>query len=171
MSKTNGGNFKQLLRDGTRLLQANQPQAAAELLQQALDLKPNHIETATNLGGAYILMGRHRKAIPILEKAIEEADENPGLWMNLGAAYLGNPILATGERQLKAIDAFKKAAELDPKMPNVFYNIGLIYRDRKETLKAIAMFQKALEANPDDRDAKRIIRRLSRDVSGNGGEA
>ena len=87
------------------------------------------------------------------------------IWTNLGAAYLGNPILARDEHHDKAIAAFKKALEIDPKAPNVAYNLGLIYRDRKETPEALHWFQQALKANPNDNDAQRYIDDLSAEDS------
>jgi tetratricopeptide (TPR) repeat protein len=85
------------------------------------------------------------------------------VWTNLGAAYLGNPVLATDEQQRKAIGAFRQAYELDPRTPSVAYNIGLIYRDRKALAKALKWFRRALEADPHDRDARNILQRLLRE--------
>jgi tetratricopeptide (TPR) repeat protein len=82
------------------------------------------------------------------------------LWINLGAAYLGNPILATDEQQLKAISAFQRALQIDPFAPSAAYNIGLIYIDRQERDKAIAAFRLAAKSDPGDMDAKRLLARL-----------
>ena len=81
-------------------------------------------------------------------------------WTNLGAAYLGNPVLATAEQQDKAIAAFERALECDPVAPHVAYNLGLIYRDRNDRDRAIHWFTRALQADPLDRDARRILEKL-----------
>jgi tetratricopeptide (TPR) repeat protein len=78
----------------------------------------------------------------------------------LGAAYLGNPVLATQEQQLRAIKAFETALELDPVAPSVDYNLGLIFVDRKEHDLAMSAFQRAIEVNPFDRDARAWLRKL-----------
>jgi tetratricopeptide (TPR) repeat protein len=98
--------------------------------------------------------------VPILEKAIAHESGNAMVWTNLGAAYLGNPALATAEQQDKAIVAFERALACDPAAPHVAYNIGLIYRDRDDRERAIHWFTRALQANPLDPDARRILERL-----------
>jgi tetratricopeptide (TPR) repeat protein len=81
------------------------------------------------------------------------------LWLNLGAAYLGNPVLALDRHQQQAIRAFQRALELHPEAPNAAYNIGLIYRDRKELDNAIHWFGQAVQHNPGDADAYRLLAR------------
>ncbi len=106
------------------------------------------------------MAGRHKKAIPLLEAARDAEPGNAMVWINLGAAYLGNPVLATDEQQTRAIEAFEKALELNPVAPSVHYNLGLIYIDRKEPDLALAAFRQAVQTDPMDRDARLWIRRL-----------
>lgn len=152
--------FRNHMRQGTTLLTQGKPADALLLLQKAHRLKPDNLDVALNLGGAFILAGRHRHAVPILEQAVQRAPANAQLWINLGAAYLGNPITATDERQQKALGAFHKALELDPLAHSVAYNIGLIHRDRGEIDLAIAAFRRAVLADPRDRDALRLLEKL-----------
>ncbi|MCP4184040.1 MAG: tetratricopeptide repeat protein, partial [Hyphomicrobiales bacterium] len=44
--------------------------------------------------------------------------------------------------------------------PSVAYNIGLIYRDRKDNETAIEWFKKAVKHNPRDQHARSMIERL-----------
>ena len=152
--------YRDLLLRGTRLLKAGKHSRALPLLERAHERNPQDVDAALNLSGAYILSGEFEEAISVLENLRERAPENPMVWTNLGAAYLGNPVLATDEQQRKAIEAFQQAYELDAETPNVAYNTGLIYRDRQERDKAIEWFRRALEANPDDKDARKILQRL-----------
>lgn len=152
--------FDRYYREGTQLLHEDKPAEALPLLEQAHKLDPDHIDTAINLAGAFILTQKFSRAVDVLEPLREIAADNPVLWTNLGAAYLGNPVLARDEEQEKAIEAFKHALEIDPKAPNVAYNIGLIYRDRKEFVDAIHWFERALKANPDDQHARQILKKL-----------
>lgn len=127
-------------------------------------MNPDHFDAALNLSGAYILTKKFKQAVKILSSH-EQAPPNAMVWTNLGAAYLGNPILARDEEQLQAIAAFKQALAIDPIAPNVAYNIGLIYRDRREYALAISWFQRAVQANPNDQDARNLIEKL-REMNG-----
>jgi tetratricopeptide (TPR) repeat protein len=80
----------------------------------------------------------------------------------LGAAYLGDPDEAEDKDQQRAIAAFEQAIKLDPLAPNVAYNLGLIYRDRQDNGNALHWFKRALEADPNDKDAKHYIEQLSK---------
>ncbi len=150
---------------GTELLHRGKVSQSLPFLERANDLKPDHVDAVVNLSSAYILSKRFRQAVKVLEPMSKQASDNPMVWTNLGAAYLGNPILAGNEQQLKAINSFSEAYQLNPNTPNVAYNIGLIYRDRQENIKAINWFERALRTNPHDDDAKRILDRLNADLN------
>jgi Flp pilus assembly protein TadD len=152
---------KKLLLRGTQLLQRGSVEEAARLLEKALALEPANPNIALNLGGAYILSKKFSMAVAILEPLVEVEPDNEMVWTNLGAAYLGNPVLARDEEQNKAIWAFSRALELNPTAPNVAYNLGLIFRDRKEYKKAAYWFGQAVKADPNDRDAQRLLERLA----------
>ena len=152
--------FEQLFRQGTQLLHQGKVTEARLFLEQAVELNPDHMDAALNLSGAYILTKKFSKAVTILEPLSEQYPDEAMIWTNLGAAYLGNPVLARDEEQQQAIAAFEKALVANPVAPNVAYNIGLIYRDRQEVDRAIIWFKKAIQANPNDRDARNLLRSL-----------
>ncbi len=153
--------FEALFRRGTEMLQRQKFERAIDLLKRAHDLNPEHVDTAVNLSGAYILAKKFKMAVRVLEPLSRaEGADNAMLWTNLGAAYLGNPILARDEERRRAIAAFKRALAINPIAPSVAYNIGLIYRDRQENEQAVYWFKKAVQANPNDQDARNIIARL-----------
>ena len=157
---TQRNSFDQLFRQGTTLLHQGKANDALPLLQQAHQLAPEHVDAGINLAGAYILTKKFTKAVAVLEPLREINPHNAMIWTNLGAAYLGNPILATDEQQQQAIAAFEQAVALNPAAPSVAYNIGLIYRDRQENEQAIHWFRRAVQTNPRDKDARRILKRL-----------
>lgn len=154
-------NFFDLMREGTRALQRGKTSTAIPLLEQAHQIDPENSDVILNLAGAYILTKKFKQAAALLEPLSEQDSDNPMVWTNLGAAYLGNPILANDEKHEKAIAAFKKAIKIDPKAPHVAYNLGLIYRDRKEYDDAIHWFKQAVRTNPADKDAQRYIDQLT----------
>lgn len=153
--------FRESLLQGTQLLSQRKPVDALPFLERAHKLKPDNPDAALNLGGAYIMAGRHKLAVSVLEQAVAYAPDNAQLWINLGAAYLGNPITATDECQQRALAAFNRALEIDPLARSVAYNIGLIHRDRGEIELAVAAFRRAVLADPYDRDARRMLEKLS----------
>jgi len=149
-----------LLNLGADLLAQGQAIDALDYLERAYQMDAASVPVCINLGGAYVMCGRHRKAIPILEAARDAEPGNAMIWINLGAAYLGNPILATAEQQLRAIDAFEKALQINPAAPNVHYNLGLIFVDRGDRDLAVAAFRRAMEINPSDCDARQWVAKL-----------
>jgi tetratricopeptide (TPR) repeat protein len=158
---TTSPTFTDLFRQGTALLHQSKVNEALPLLKQANTLNPEHVDAGINLAGAYILSGQFKLAVAVLEPLREIAPDNAMVWTNLGAAYLGNPVLANDEQQQQAIAAFEQALALNPAAPSVAYNIGLIYRDRRETEQAIHWFRRAVQTNPRDKDARRRLKKLS----------
>ncbi len=158
--------FNHFLRRGSGLLRDGKTKEAVRLLEKAHKLDPENFDAALNLAGAYILSKQFKSAVPILETLSEVEPHNGMVWTNLGAAYLGNPILAKDEQQQLAIDAFTKAYEINPATPNVAYNLGLVYRDRQEYETAILWFKRAIQANPNDQDARRSVERLEKKMAG-----
>jgi tetratricopeptide (TPR) repeat protein len=152
--------FREQMIVGTRLLQQRKPKEALPLLRRAYEISSGDMDAALNLSSAYIMLGRHKLAVPILEDAVDQHPENARLWINLGAAYLGNPVLANSDEQLRAILAFQRALQADPFAPSAAYNIGLIYMDRGEHTEAIAAFRLAAKSDPGDMDARRMLRKL-----------
>ncbi len=118
------------------------------------------MDAAINLGAAYLMLGHYPKAVTVLEKAAALEPGSSQLWINLGAAYLGDPQTATLDDHQRAIAAFKRALELDPAAPSVDYNLGLIYSDQGDMDAALACFRRAAAINPLDRDAARMLNRL-----------
>jgi tetratricopeptide (TPR) repeat protein len=150
-----------LLSQGARLLAQGRPGEAVAKLERAAALLPEDPDVAINLGGAYILQGRYNKAVQVLERASQVAHDNAMVWTNLAAAHLGNLDLSGPQQQSRAIAAYQRALQIDPTAPNVHYNLGLIYNDRKDWLQAKACFLLALEANPGDTDARKWLTRLA----------
>lgn len=151
----------ELLREGARLLAQNRPDEAASHLERAAALLPEDPDVAINLGGAYVLQRRYNKAVAVLERASLLAPDNAMVWTNLAAAYLGSLQLSGPQQQSKAIAAYEAALQANPATPHVHYNLGLIHHDRREHALAEHWFRRALEADPNDHDARRWLARLA----------
>jgi superkiller protein 3 len=152
--------FLAYLGRGTAAIKQGDTATAVRLLEQAAELDSDHVDAALNLGAAYVLEKSFAKAVAVLEPLAIADPENPMVWTNLGAAYLGNPVLARDEDQRRAIEAFERAIELNPMVPNVAYNLGLVHRDRQEYQAALDWFLRAVESDPRDKDAQRNVERM-----------
>ena len=152
--------FQRQMQEAAALLARGQGADAIPLLLRCYRLRPNDVIVLINLGGAYILAGKHRAAVPYLEQASELAPNNPAVWSNLAAASLGNLITSSRNRQDNALAAYRRVIELDAAYPNVHYNMGLIFVDRRDWDAAYDAFSRAIEANPHDSDARRMRDRV-----------
>ncbi len=152
--------FRRQMRQAAILLSQGHGAEAIPLLERCLELRPDDPNVLSNLGSAYILAGRHRHAVPHLERATAIEPQNPSFWANLAAAYLGKLITSTRAKQDRALEAYRRALELDAAYPNAHYNMGLIYIDRKDWDAAHEAFTRALETNPHDEDARRLRARV-----------
>ncbi len=148
-----------LLNQGVRLLNARRYGEATAKLEAALDLLPDDPDIMMTLGGALILAGKWNKAERFMKQAVAKHPENARMWLNLAAAILGRLQVSPRSRQDKAIEAYKRAIELDPVAPSAHYNVGLIYAERKDWQQAIDWFEAAVRANPQDADARSWLRR------------
>ena len=92
-----GSRFNDFLSQGTDALHNGEIAKATRFLEQAHGLDHENVDAALNLAGAYILSKKFTKAVAILEPLSERDSHNPMVWTNLGAAYLGNPVLAADE--------------------------------------------------------------------------
>lgn len=153
--------FKRQLNESAQLLSQNRPGEAEEKLQPLYVEAPEHPDVLINLSGAYILQSKWDKAVKLLNKAVKAHPANSMLWMNLGAAHLGRLETAGPKQQEKAIEAYQRAIQVHAEVPNAHYHLGLIYKERGELTRATAFFQRALEVNPADRDARYWLDRLS----------
>ncbi len=162
--------FIALYRQGTDALLDGRPHEAIAPLEAALAIDPDHVDAALNLGGAYILARRFRKARALLKRLSRLAPENTAVWQNLGAAYLGNPVLADRDARVRAAAAFERALALDPAAHRVAYNIGLVYRDLGDFRKAAGWFARALDTDPGDEHARAQLRRVQRNLAPKGGD-
>jgi tetratricopeptide (TPR) repeat protein len=153
--------FKAMLNESAQLLSQNRPDEAMEKLQRLYAEAADHPDVLINLSGAYILQRKWDKAVKLLTQAVKAHPNHAMLWMNLGAAHLGRLEVAGPKQQEKAIDAYQQALQANPEVPNAHYHLGLIYKERGELTRAAAFFQRALEVDVADRDARYWLDRLT----------
>jgi beta-barrel assembly-enhancing protease len=117
-----------VVRDNARLdVQAGRFGLARRQLDRVLALTPNDPVAHLFYGDLYRLQGQRAKS------AADKA-----------------------EHAQKALGEYQRAAELDPKYPDPFRQLGLLYYQQKDTARAREAFQQYLALKPDAPDAKRI---------------
>jgi Tfp pilus assembly protein PilF len=126
-------------------------------LEAAVQEDPSYVEALSNVGSVYVRVRNWEAADEALTKATRLAPGFAAAWLNLGGAQRGSKRFADAER------SWKKALELDERMAEAHYNLGIMYlenplegRDRIEMLgQAIDQFNDfkkrvpAGEAGPD----------------------
>ncbi|WP_442266249.1 tetratricopeptide repeat protein [Tenacibaculum sp. ZS6-P6] len=63
----------------------------------------------------------------------------------------------------KAISTFKINIELYPKSSTCYYSLGDAFLEKQDTAKAITYYNKALSINPENRRAKKSLKRLKKE--------
>ena len=132
-------------------------------------------------GKAYEEMGRVYKLMGDLKKAEEYMHLAAEIYMDtdkIGAAEeVLNEILESGTDSLNvfntlgvlyrkkgdpqvALTQYKKALKVHPDEPYIYYNIGRLYLDLKETEQAKNYFQTAVEKDPGFDEAKQVIKAI-----------
>jgi tetratricopeptide (TPR) repeat protein len=101
---------------------------AAKVIQKAKEQFPNDTDFMKQEVSLLIKMDKTAEAKAQLEKAIESESDNADLYFNLG--YLNEEL---GEQDA-AIDAYKKALEVDSEHQNSSYNLAVIHYNRAADL-------------------------------------
>lgn len=114
-----------------------------EILEKDISVNPTAANYAA-LGNLYFDTGQSAKAVAAYEKSLEKAPDNPDVLTDLGIMY----------RELKefqkAVECFRKAAQLNPKHTNALFNEGVVLAyDLSDKEGARAAWQKLIEIQPD----------------------
>ncbi|WP_321495765.1 tetratricopeptide repeat protein [uncultured Desulfobacter sp.] len=130
---------------------------------------------------AYKALAMVYRAMGAIEKAEEHTQIAAEIYMDtdkLGKAEdLLNELLASGTKSLnvfntlgvlyrkkgdvtEALKQYKKALKIHPDEPYIYYNIGRLYLDAKNSTKAKAYFQAALDKDHGFDEAKQVIKAI-----------
>ena len=144
-------------------LQAKNWEAAEPILQQLVAMNPSRWEYQQALGNAQLNLGKNEDALATYEKVIplaENASKNDPkadpaktkaavaqMLTNEGTAYLKL------KKSDKAIEAYTKAAALDPNPGTAYFNLCATQYNSGNTQGALAACDKAIAADPNKADA------------------
>jgi tetratricopeptide (TPR) repeat protein len=116
---------------------------AIEAYQKALTLRPHYAEAQVGLGDAKAAKGDHEGAIGHYQKALALDPLNARVHFSLGKIYYGEKGL-----YFEAVNAYKKAIELDAYFLDARMGLGEMYEEKGLYKDAIAEYKKVIEADP-----------------------
>ncbi|HEV8309495.1 MAG TPA: tetratricopeptide repeat protein [Methylomirabilota bacterium] len=116
---------------------------AIEAYQKALSLRPHYAEAYVGLGDAKAAKGDHEGAIGHYQKALALDPLNARVHFSLGKIYYNEKGL-----YYEAVNAYKKAIELDQYFLDARMGLGEIYEEKGLYRDAIAEYKKVIEAEP-----------------------
>lgn len=127
-----------------RLRREGQPDVAALGYCHALVLHPDDEESARSLAAVLRDESFLDAALNLVRVTLRNVPNAAWLWVQQGN------ILNRLERHPEAIDAFRKAQQLDASIPGMSAAIGRAYVEMGDHPAAIATFQRAIEDDPKD---------------------
>ncbi|MFQ5901439.1 MAG: hypothetical protein ACE5IH_07780 [Thermodesulfobacteriota bacterium] len=154
------------------------PTKGVEYLEKAYQLSPDDYEILAYLGSAKTMVARDswnvitkvsqvNKGANMMDKAVRKAPENIAVRMVRANNSLALPKFFNrrhlARRDFLAIERLigKDASSIDSDTKaEVFYQLGMIYKDEKDNSKAIIYFKKAVTAGPDSKWAMRAREEL-----------
>lgn len=171
---------------GDAFMLKNEPEKAAELYRQALEINPSNSKASVAMGLLLTKLDRPDDAEKFYRDAISADPSNSQAQNNLGLWYDGRGMLDEAERCfLKAIELkpasfqghnnlgmiygkrgmndearleLEKALEINPRSARALTNLGLVHYRQGQKEKALELWKKALEIDPDFELAQRALR-------------
>jgi Flp pilus assembly protein TadD/TolB-like protein len=113
-----------------------------------------------------IYLGQYPQAFETLT-GLNKTRDDPGVLNNLGIVQLRSPAGAPGN---KAVWYFAEAARLNPRDPDLFFNLGYASWLAKDTYGAIGALRETVRRNPADEEAHRLLA-VALQAGGNRAEA
>jgi protein O-mannosyl-transferase len=118
------------------------------LMQKTAKQSPDSPYVVGTLGYIYFQRGRFDEALRYEQRAVTLEPTLAGLWVNLGAAY--NAM----QQWQSAIDACRRGLDMDPDHPVLLNQMALALWQNDQRDKALADWQRAVQADPTDLDAR-----------------
>jgi predicted Zn-dependent protease len=117
--------------DQAAALEDDDPRAAVEAYQRAIEADPSRVDARINLGRLLHEARRFAKAEQVYRAALEHCGGDSLLLFNLGV------LLDDLNRRTAAIEAYSAALRLDPGMADAHYNLALLYQKTGKAQEAI----------------------------------
>jgi tetratricopeptide (TPR) repeat protein len=136
---------------GQSHIDAAEYEQARSVFDELLSLVPDDPDLKADIGDRFLRAGRYEDAFHYLSQALEESPESIHFYNRIGIALRKLGRFETAERYyLKALDYAKGD-------PNLYFNVGRLYLDWKKWDDVARMAQKALQCNPDFKEAGKML--------------
>ena len=127
---------------GVIAMQTGNLEAALQLVERSIELRPDGSVYHNNLGQILSRLGRSEDAEHAYSKAIELDSEYAEAFNNLGCLQQGRGDLQVAEQTLR------EAIRINPKYAEPHTNLGNLHKDRGELDEAIESYRRAVAMNP-----------------------
>jgi tetratricopeptide (TPR) repeat protein/TolB-like protein len=116
---------------------------AVEAYQKAIERRPFYAEAHVGLGDALAAKGDVDGAIGAYQRALTHNPINSRVHVSLGRIYYGEKGL-----YYQAVNAYKRAVELDPRSVEARMGLGEVYEEKGLYGEAIDEYRRVIEADP-----------------------
>ena len=143
--KTNPNDFAPIYLLGTLSIHKKDFNRSIQLLEKAVQIRPNHASAYSNLGIALISndVKNYQEAKDCFNKAIKIDPNFAEAFYNLGNMY-------KEENYEEAKSLYRKALKIKPDYTDAYINLGIVSERCNEFNEAINYFQKASKLNSND---------------------
>jgi tetratricopeptide (TPR) repeat protein len=130
--------------------------AAGNAFQKELALNPNHAQSLAYLGDVEMHENNFEKAVPVLEKAVQQENDIRMAYADLGA------IFTQQKRYPEALSALQHAIKLAPSQPDAHFKLGRLYQAMGDDAAAESEFAKVRQLHEKaNEDVASIMSKLS----------
>ncbi|MFL6202909.1 MAG: tetratricopeptide repeat protein [Thermoanaerobaculia bacterium] len=130
--------------------QEKQPDKAIEVLQQALQIKPDDAESLRLLINLLVAQGKEKEAAEYMARLPQGETVDPATLLNIGVKYYNE------KKYPEAVEEFNRVVSENPNLADAYYYRGRAYLASGKTAEAKADFQKLLELDPKHEKAEEV---------------
>jgi tetratricopeptide (TPR) repeat protein len=142
-----------LIKEGVQLNDQGNYAGAIDKYNQALKIDPDNTQANYEMAFSLFASGKGNDGVPYVEKTIK-GSASPSL---TAASYdLLGSIYDQDHKSDKAIDAYKKGIEVNPKYQRLHYNLGIAYFRNKQYPEAEASAIEAIKLDPKHASSQRM---------------
>lgn len=147
------GSVPDLIKQGMQLNDQGNYAGAIDKYSEALKLDPDNTKANYEMGFSLFASGKGNDAIPYVEKTIKGSSSTS---LTAASYDLLGSIYDQGKQSVKAIEAYKKGIEVNPKYQRLRYNLGIAYFRNKQYAEAEASAIEAIKLDPKHASSQRM---------------